>query len=84
MGMIFQLLFFILQIFQFVLLARVILSWFPNVDRSNPLIRLVYDITEPILRPVRDMMPPTGMIDLSPLIVFLIIQVLATILRTLI
>ena len=84
MGMIFQILFFVLQIFQLVLLARVILSWFPNVDRSNPLIRLVYDITEPILRPVRDMMPPTGMIDLSPLIVFLIIQVLATILRTLI
>jgi YggT family protein len=83
-GLLFQLLFYILQIFGLILLARVILSWFPNVDRSNPLIQLVYDITEPILRPVRDMLPQSGMIDFSPLVVFLIIQVLTTILRTLI
>jgi YggT family protein len=83
-GTIFQFLFYILQVFQLILLARVILSWFPNVDRSNPIIRLLYDVTEPILRPVRDMLPQTGMIDLSPLIVFLIIQVLGMILRTLV
>jgi YggT family protein len=83
-GLLFQLLFYILQIFGLILLARVILSWFPNVDRSNPLIQLVFDITEPILRPVRDLLPQSGMIDFSPLVVFLIIQVLTTILRTLI
>jgi YggT family protein len=82
-GLVFQILFYILQIFGLILLARVILSWFPNVDRSNPLIQLVYDITEPILRPVRDMLPQSGMIDFSPLVVFLIIQVLTTMLRTL-
>ncbi|MBN8618673.1 MAG: YggT family protein [Anaerolineae bacterium] len=72
----------LLQLFQFALLARILLSWFPNVDRSNPIIQFLYDITEPVLRPIREMLPPTGMFDFSPLIVFLIIQVLARFLPT--
>jgi len=75
---IFTLLYYVLWIFELVLLARIILSWFPNVDRSNPIIKLLYDVTEPVLRPIREMMPQTGMMDFSPLIVFLVIQVLMT------
>lgn len=67
-----------LLIFELLILARVLLSWFPNADHSNPLIRFVYDATEPILRPIRDMMPQTGMFDFSPIIVLLIVQVLRT------
>ena len=81
MSTIFTVLYYALWIFELVLLARVILSWFPNVDRRNPLIQFLYDVTEPVLRPIRDMMPPTGMMDLSPLIVFLIIQVLMTLIQ---
>ncbi|MCC6612180.1 MAG: YggT family protein [Anaerolineae bacterium] len=66
----------VLMAFELLILARVLLSWFPNVDHSNPLIRIVYDATEPILRPIRDMMPQSGMFDFSPIIVLLIIQVL--------
>ena len=80
MSTISQVILLILRVFEFVLLARVLLSWFPNVDRSNPIIQLLYDITEPVLRPIRDMLPPNGMFDLSPLIAFLIIQVIATLL----
>ncbi len=75
-----QIIFLILRVFELVLLARVLLSWFPNIDRSNPIIQFIFDITEPVLRPIRDMLPPNGMLDLSPLILFLIIQVIATIL----
>ncbi len=75
MNLIIQLIVFVLWIFELALLARVLLSWFPNIDRSNPIIQLIYDITEPVLRPVRNLLPQTGMIDLSPLIVFLVIQV---------
>ena len=71
----------LLQLFKLALLARIILSWFPNVDRSNPIIQFLFDVTEPVLRPVRDMLPQSGMFDFSPLIVFLVIQVLTTILR---
>jgi YggT family protein len=78
---IFTVLYYALWIFELILLARIILSWFPNVDRSNPLIQFLYDVTEPVLRPIREMMPPTGMMDFSPLIVFLIIQVLMTLVQ---
>jgi YggT family protein len=76
MGLVLNLIFFLLQLFELALLARMLLSWFPNIDRSNPIVQLLYDITEPILRPIRDMLPQTGMFDFSPLIVILIIQVL--------
>jgi YggT family protein len=68
--------YYILVIFQFILLARVLLSYFPNFDRSNPIVRLIYDITEPVLRPIRNALPQTGMMDFSPLIVFLVITLL--------
>jgi len=68
--------YWILNIFELILLARVLLSWFPNIDRSNPIVRFIYDVTEPILRPIREMMPPTAMIDFSPIIVWLIIRVI--------
>jgi YggT family protein len=76
MGFVFMILFWALQLFNLVLLARVLLSWFPDIDRSHPIIQFLYDITEPVLRPVRELLPQTGMIDLSPLVVFLVIQVL--------
>ena len=76
-----QIISLLLQLFELALLARIILSWFPNVDRSNPIIQFLFDITEPVLKPIRDMLPPGGMFDFSPLIVFLIIQVLTTVLR---
>ncbi len=72
--------YYILTIFEFILLARVLLSWFPNFDRSNPIVRFIYDITEPILKPIRNLLPQTGMVDFSPLIVFLIITVLLQVL----
>ena len=76
-----QIISLLLQLFELALLARIILSWFPNVDRNNPIIQFLFDITEPVLRPIRDMLPPSGMFDFSPLIVFLVIQVLTTVLR---
>jgi YggT family protein len=76
MGFVFTILFWALQLFNLALLARVLLSWFPDIDRSHPIIQFLFDITEPVLRPVRELLPQTGMIDLSPLVVFLVIQVL--------
>jgi YggT family protein len=58
--------------FEVALLARVIMSWFPLqpggvMARVN---RFLVTITDPVLQPVRRVMPHTGMFDLSPLIVF--------------
>ena len=81
MGSISALLILLLQLYSYVILARVLLSWIPNIDRSNPtidnIIRVIYDITEPVLRPIRNALPPTNMgFDFSPLIVFVGIMVL--------
>lgn len=47
-------------------IARSLLSWFP-VDQSSPLYQMLYRVTEPIIEPIRRVMPSTGMMDLSPL-----------------
>lgn len=76
-----QLLIFALQIYSYVILARVLLSWIPNIDRNNPLVQMLYDLTEPVLKPFRDMMPANSGIDFSPIMVYLVIIVLTQVLR---
>ena len=65
----------LLYILWLAILIRVILSWFP-VDPSNPIIRLVWDVTEPVLAPFRRVIPRIGMFDLSPLAALLVIQLI--------
>ena len=58
------------------LLGRVLVSWIsPRYD--NPLSQFLYDMTEPILRPIRSVLPRTGMLDLSPYIAFIILGAIA-------
>lgn len=80
-GIILNLLYVVLLVFELALLARVLLSWFPNLDTSNPIVQFLFDITEPVLRPVRNLLPNTGMVDFSPLVVFLAITLLMQFLR---
>lgn len=70
------LIYYALLIFELLLLARVLMTWLPNLDRSHPIARFLIDITEPVLKPIRNALPNMGGFDFSPLIVFLIIQVL--------
>ncbi len=70
----------LLQILWIAILIRVILSWFP-VDQSNPIVRIVWEVTEPVLAPFRRVIPRIGMFDLSPLAAFLVISFLAQALR---
>ena len=76
MNSLLYLLFWALQIYQFLLLARVLMTWIPNLDHSNPIARFLYQVTEPVLSPIRSALPQTGSIDLSPLVVFLGISIL--------
>ena len=76
--------YYLLVFLEVLILARSLLSWFPNIDRSNPtvdaVVRFIYNVTEPILRPIREMMPRGSAVDFSPLIVLLIIWVLMQVL----
>ena len=66
----------ILNAFLYILIiaivARALLSWFP-ISRGNPLIQLVHQITDPLIEPIRRIMPRTGVIDLSPMIVIVVL-----------
>ena len=58
--------------------ARVLLSWFP-MAAGNPIGRIIFDVTEPILGPIRRIIPSLGMLDISPLVALLLLQVLRSI-----
>lgn len=76
MTAVLSLVIWLLQIYQFILLARVLLSWIPNVDYNNPIIKFLYQATEPVLAPIRRALPQMNGLDLSPLVVLLSISVL--------
>jgi YggT family protein len=59
---------------------RVLLSWVPNVDPRNPVIEFIYGITEPILAPIRSIMPRTLMFDFSPMIAIFVLQAIRAVL----
>ena len=63
------------EIFIWLLMIRIILSWLPH-NRFHPIIDYIYKITNPILEPFRNMINPIGGIDLSPIIVFFLLGLL--------
>ncbi len=74
----------LIEIIELLILARVFLSWVPNM-RDNQIVRFIYQVTEPMLSPVRSMIERSSfgrnmMIDFSPIIVFLILGILKRIL----
>jgi YggT family protein len=56
----------------FLLIARVVLSW-TNPRGGGSLVAFIYQATEPILAPIRRVLPPSGGIDWSPLIAMLVL-----------
>lgn len=67
--------------FYIAIFARVILSWLPTLQRSNPLVQLVFLVTEPILAPIRKVVPTFGMMDLSPMIAMIVILIVQNVLQ---
>ena len=53
-----------------VVLGRVLISWV-NPRMDGPLARFLYDTTEPLLGPIRRLLPQTGTIDFSPLVLMI-------------
>jgi YggT family protein len=63
----------------FVVTARVLISWI-NPRFEGPVARFLYDTTEPLLSPIRRFLPQTGMIDLSPMILGMVLLILMRVL----
>ena len=56
-------------------IARSLLSWFPFAQ-SSPLYQMLFKVTEPIIDPIRRVMPNTGMFDMSPMIAMMLLIVM--------
>ncbi len=69
-----QLIGLVSKVYTVLIIGRVILSWV-NVDPSNRLVNFVFRLTEPVLRPARQILPNLGGLDLSPILVLFGIQV---------
>ncbi|MSP12636.1 MAG: YggT family protein [Chloroflexi bacterium] len=70
------------QILNLAILARVILSWV-NINPDNPIIQVIYQITEPIMAPLRRYIPPIGMMDITPIVALLLLQLIENVLLSL-
>jgi YggT family protein len=64
-----------ITVMQFAIIGRAILSWFDR-SQSNPISQFLIQLTEPIVAPIRALIPSAGMIDFSPLVAILVLMVL--------
>jgi len=79
------LLYYAVSVYTVIMLVRVILSWATMVwsppHALAPAIRVLYDLTEPVLGLFRRYIPPIGMIDISAIVVFILLGVLQSAFR---
>lgn len=61
------------QVYTILLIIRILLSWFRH-NPYQPVIRFIYEITEPYLGLFRRIIPPLGAVDLSPIAAFLVLD----------
>lgn len=78
-----QLIILFSTLYSLLILGRVLMSWV-QVDPYSPVARALYDLTEPVLQPIRNLLPPAAGLDFSPIIAMIGIQIIGTMLATLI
>jgi YggT family protein len=80
MGVLISGLVLLLEAYLIVILIRVVFSWISPFP-TNPVSRLAWQLTEPVLAPIRRALPPMSGIDLSPMLVWIVVIVLLGFLR---
>lgn len=62
----------LLNVLWFAIFARAIVSWFP-IDQNGPVVRALDAITEPVLEPLRRVVPRIGLFDITPMVAIILI-----------
>lgn len=70
-----------LDLYNSVLMVRVLLSWFPNMPWERQPFSAIRDLCDPYLSFFRTIIPPVGNMDLSPVLAFMVLGVLSSILN---
>lgn len=74
--MIWYLLYQLLTVLEWLIIIRALVSWFVPPNSDNPLVHLLRRVTDPILRPISQMVPDLGGVDISPLVAYLALYLL--------
>ena len=72
MPQVIQIVQLLIQILIFAIFAQAILSWFP-IDKNGPVLQALNAITEPVLDPLRRIIPTIGAVDISPMVAILLL-----------
>ncbi|MCZ6871247.1 MAG: YggT family protein [Gammaproteobacteria bacterium] len=67
----------LIDVYSLIVVASVVVSW-TNVPREHPTVRLLHQLTEPVLAPIRKVLPPMGGMDFSPLVLLIGLRVLTS------
>ncbi|PIE00176.1 MAG: hypothetical protein CSA81_13980 [Acidobacteria bacterium] len=77
-----QLIDFVLTAYMWIIIGRAVISWV-NADPYNPIVRFLYETTEPVLSRIRNVLPiSVGGIDFSPMILIMVVMFLQSFLVT--
>jgi YggT family protein len=71
-----------IQIYSFLVIARVLLTWFPQIEWSSQPFAALSQITDPYLNLFRNIIPPLGGIDLSPILAFITLNIVSGLLAS--
>jgi YggT family protein len=82
MGALTQLVNLLFTVYIFLIIGRTFMSWV-RVDPYNPVVEWIYRLTEPVLAPVRNLLPSTGMVDWSPTVALFLLIILRQIVLSL-
>lgn len=86
MALVFNLIFRLAQVWSWLVIARAIASFLPPGHYSpfwRSVLSFLWETTEPVLRPIRRILPATGGLDFSPLVALILLEVVITLLRNL-
>lgn len=67
-----------IQIYLFLIIVRVLLTWFPTIDWLSPPFSILSQLTDPYLNLFRSIIPPLGGLDLSPILAILLLQLVGS------
>lgn len=77
LAVVFRLLTTLINLYFFAIIARAIASWFAhNPYQPHPILEILYKLTEPLLAPARRLIKPIAGVDLSPVVVLILLQIL--------
>lgn len=65
-----------IELFKWILIARILLTWLPDINWYNQPFKFLRDVTDPVMTPFSRLIPPIGGIDFSPMLLFFVLDLL--------